>query len=224
MTPGKDLKLWEIADLGDPKEASAKTRTYDRMTPKQMADWNRAYGPKNQAFIEAKLTSKELARWKYKRYLKDYLHCIASVDDSVGKMLDYLEANGLTENTVVIYSSDQAFYLGERGWFDKRWMYEQSLRTPLLVRWPGHIKPGAVNNDIVSNLDFAETFLEIAGVGIPGDMQSASLVPVLEGNTPSDWRDSFYYHYYEGGGHRVPRHYGITDGRRKLIYFYTLDE
>jgi arylsulfatase A-like enzyme len=139
-------------------------------------------------------------------------------------MLDYLEANGLTENTVVIYSSDQGCYLGEHGWFDKRWMYEQSLRTPLLVRWPGHIRPGAVNNDIVSNLNFAETFLEIAGVEIPGDMQGASLVPVLEGNTPSDWRDSFYYHYYEGGGHRVPRQYGITDGRRKLIYFYTLDE
>jgi arylsulfatase A-like enzyme len=224
MTWGKDLKVWEIADMNDRGEASAKVRTYGRMNDTQRAAWDAAYGPKNKAMIEAKLTGTGLVKWKYQRYIKDYLRCIQSVDDSVGKMLDYLDANGLTENTVVIYSSDQGFYLGEHGWFDKRWMYEESLRTPLLVRWPGKVKPGAVNRDIVSNLDFAETFLDIAGVEIPGDMQGASLVPVLQGNTPAGWRDVFYYHYYEGGGHHVPRHYGVTDGRRKLIYYYTLDE
>ena len=141
------------------------------------------------------------------------------MDENIGRMLKYLDDNGLAENTVVIYSSDQGFWLGEHGWFDKRWMYEESLHTPLVARWPGVIKPGSVNTDLVSNLDFAETFLDIAGAPIPGDMQGHSLVPILRGETPRDWRKTFYYHYYEKGGHGVPIHYGVTDGYHKLIRF-----
>ncbi|MCR9198264.1 MAG: sulfatase [Planctomycetaceae bacterium] len=194
------------------------------LNKQQLAAWNAAYEPKNRAFRDAELTGEALVRWKYQRYIKDYLRCVASVDDNVGRMLDYLEDAGLTENTVVIYCSDQGFYLGEHGWFDKRWMYEQSLRTPLLVKWPGVTKPGTVNDDIVSVLDLAETFLDIAQTDIPADMQGRSLIPVLHGHTPEDWRKTFYYHYYEfPGWHDVRRHYGVTDGRYKLIRFYEPD-
>ena len=127
---------------------------------------------------------KDLVRWKYQRYLHDYLGCIKSVDESVGRLLKYLDDEGLADNTIVVYSSDQGFYLGEHGWFDKRWIFEESLRTPLLVRWPGVVKPGGVNSDIVSNLDFAETFLEAAGLPVPAEMQGRSLVPLLKGQTP----------------------------------------
>ena len=191
------------------------------LTPEQLKVWNAAYGPKNKAFEEAKLTGKDLVRWKYQRYIKDYLRCIQSVDDAVGELLDYLDESGLAKNTIVIYSSDQGFYLGEHGWFDKRWIYEESLRTPFIVRWPGVVKAGVENNDIVSPLDFAETFCDIAGIQVPSDMQGRSLVPVLKGNTPKDWRRSFYYHYYEyPGWHLVRRHYGVADGRYKLVHFY----
>jgi arylsulfatase A-like enzyme len=170
------------------------------------------------------MTEEEIIKWKYQRYVKDYLRCVKSVDDGVGRVLDYLDESGLADNTVVIYSSDQGWYLGEHGWFDKRWMYEESLKTPLLVRWPGKISPGSINNDIVSNLDFAETFLNIAGAEVPVDMQGRSLVPLFEGNTPSDWRKTFYYHYYENpGAHNVARHYGVTDGKNKLIHYYGLE-
>jgi len=191
-------------------------------TPEQLEVWNAAYGPKNKAFEEANLQGKDLIRWKYQRYIKDYLRCIASVDDNIGRMLDYLDESGLAENTIVIYSSDQGFYLGEHGWFDKRWMYEESLRTPFIINWPGVTKPGTVNaEDIVSPLDFAETFCEVAGLDVPDDMQGRSLVPILKGNTPDDWRKVFYYQYYEyPGPHSVRRHYGVTDGRHKLIRFY----
>ncbi len=194
------------------------------LTKDQLATWKAAYDPKNEAFHKANLKGKDLVRWKYQRFIKDYLRCIAAVDDNVGRMLDYLDEAGLSKDTVVIYCSDQGFYLGEHGWFDKRWMYEQSLRTPFLVRWPGVTKPGTVNKDIVSPVDFAETFLEMAGAKVPAGMQGRSLVPVLKGETPSDWRTVFYYHYYEyPGWHYVRRHYGVTDGRYKLIYFYEPD-
>jgi arylsulfatase A-like enzyme len=195
-----------------------------KLTPEQKAKWDAAYGPKNEAFRKANLQGKDLIRWKYQRYMKDYLRCIAAVDDNVGRVLGYLDDTGLADNTVVIYSSDQGFYLGEHGWFDKRWMYEESLRTPLMVRWPGVVKAGTTNDDIVSNLDFAETFLDVADVEIPADMQGRSLVPILEGETPSNWPEYFYYHYYEfPGAHSVRRHYGVTDGRFKLIRFYEPD-
>lgn len=191
------------------------------LTPEQREVWDRAYGPKNRAFEQANLEGRELIRWKYQRYMKDYLRCVAAVDDNLGRVLEYLDETGLAENTVVIYSSDQGFYLGEHGWFDKRWIYQESLRTPLLVRWPGVIKPGSVNEDITSNLDFAETFLDIAGAEVPADMQGQSLVPLCKGQTPGNWRKTFYYHYYEfPGAHSVRRHYGVADGRYKLIHFY----
>jgi arylsulfatase A-like enzyme len=136
-------------------------------------------------------------------------------------LLKYLDDKGLADNTIVVYSSDQGFYLGEHGWFDKRWIFEESLRTPLLVRWPGVVKAGSTNKDIVSNLDFAETFLEGAGVPVPAEMQGQSLVPLLKGKTPADWRKSFYYHYYEyPGPHDVARHYGVVTDRYKLVHFY----
>ncbi len=194
------------------------------LTPQQRATWDAAYGPKNKAFEEAHLEGRELVRWKYQRYMKDYLRCIAAVDENLGRVLAYLDRTGLAKNTVVIYTSDQGFYLGEHGWFDKRWIYEESLRTPLIVRWPGVVAPGSVNRDIVSNLDFAETFLDLAGAGIPADMQGRSLVPLFEGKTPADWRKCFYYHYYEfPGAHSVRRHDGVADGRFKLIHFYEPD-
>ncbi|WP_417384361.1 sulfatase [Gimesia sp.] len=198
------------------------------LTPEQLATWNAAYEPKNEAFRKANLTGKDLVRWKYQRYMKDYLRCVASVDENVGRMLDYLESSGLAKNTVVIYSSDQGFYLGDHGWFDKRFMYEESYRMPLLARWPGVIKPGSVNNDLVSNLDFAETFLNIAQVPIPADMQGVSLVPLFKGEEVK-WRDSLYYHYYEfyndrRSAHMVRRHNGVRTKRYKLIDFYNLGE
>lgn len=170
------------------------------------------------------LKDKELIRAKYQEYMRDYLACVAGVDENIGRLLKYLKDNDLEENTVVMYSADQGFYLGEHGWFDKRFMYEESFRTPLLAKWPGVIEAGSVNKDLVQNIDFAETFLDIAKTDIPSDMQGKSLVPLMKGNTPSDWRGSLYYHYYEyPTGHRVRRHEGVTTGRYKLIRFYGLD-
>ena len=203
-----------------------KLQNHGTMNAEQIKVWDAAYGPKNEAFLASQptMSESEIIKWKYQRYVKDYLRCVKSVDDGVGRVLDYLDEAGLSENTVVIYSSDQGWYLGEHGWFDKRWMYEESLKTPLLVRWPNKVQAGSVNENIVSNLDFAETFLDIAGVGVPEDMQGRSLVPVLTGSTPEDWRKSFYYHYYENpGGHNVARHYGVTNGQHKLIHFYALE-
>ena len=167
------------------------------------------------------LAGQELKKWKYQRYIKDYLRCVASVDDNIGRLLDYLDACGLTENTIVVYASDQGFYLGDHGWFDKRFMYEHSLRMPLLVRYPKQIKPGSINNAIVLNLDFAPTFLDFAGVTPPNDMQGRSLRPLLKGSAPQNWRTSMYYHYYEYPAvHMVKRHYGVRTRRYKLIHFY----
>ncbi|MEL7499960.1 MAG: sulfatase [Planctomycetota bacterium] len=195
------------------------------LTPEQLEAWNAAYEPKNKKFKEANLKGKELVRWKYQRYIKDYLRCIKSVDENIGRVLDYLDQTGLNKNTIVIYCSDQGFYLGEHGWFDKRWMYEETLRTPFLIRWPGMVKPGTVNSqDIVSPLDFAQTFCEIAGAEQPEGAQGASLMPIIQGKTPDDWRKVFYYHYYEyPGAHAVRRHYGVTDGQYKLIRYYEPD-
>ncbi|VGO19563.1 sulfatase family protein [Pontiella sulfatireligans] len=220
MQLGKDLKIWERDVFNE-----LNKRIKRRLTPEQLAKWDAAYGSKNKKFMEANLKGKDLIRWKYQRYLKDYLRCIKSVDDSVGQIQQHLEKSGLLENTVFIYSSDQGFYLGEHGWFDKRFMYDESFRTPLLISWPGVTRPGSVNSDLVSNLDFAETFLEIAGVNIPSDMQGLSLVPILKSRTPKDWRNSVYYHYYEyPGWHMVHRHEGAYDGRYKLLNFYDLGE
>ena len=143
----------------------------------------------------------------------------------MGRVLDFLDENGLTENTIVIYASDQGFFLGDHGWFDKRWMYEESLRMPLLVRWPGTVAPGSVNRDLVMNLDLAETFLDVAGAPVPAQMQGASLAPLLRGRTPADWRDAIYYQYFEyPGWHSVRRQYGVRTSRYKLIHYYEVDE
>lgn len=194
-------------------------RYSSKFTPKQFQVFDAYFGPRNRAVQKEKLTGKERTRWNYQRFIKNYLRCVKAVDENVGRMLKYLDETGLADNTVVIYSSDQGFWLGEHGWFDKRWMYEESLHTPLLVRWPGVTKPGTSSDLLVSNVDFAETFLDIAGVTIPDDMQGRSLTPLLHGETPKDWRKSHYYHYYEAGHHGVPVHYGVTDGRYKLIRF-----
>jgi arylsulfatase A-like enzyme len=210
----EDLKMYR-------DKSRMKTTGLDRMDSEQLKAWDNVYDPIIRHFYESNLTGADLVRFKYQRYLQDYLACIAAVDKSVGEVLDYLKKNGLDKNTVVIYASDQGFYLGEHGWFDKRWMFEESYRTPLLIEWPGNIKPGSVNNDMVSNVDFAETFLEMAGVKVPADMQGQSLVPVLKGNTPANWRKEHYYHYYEYPAvHSVKRHYGISTERYKLIHFY----
>ncbi|ARA94110.1 sulfatase [Rhodothermaceae bacterium RA] len=197
----------------------------NNLTEEQLEAWNAAYGPKNEALRERPLEGEEFARWKYQRYIKDYLRTVASVDDNIGRLLDYLDQTGLAENTVVIYTSDQGWYLGEHGWYDKRWMYEESLRTPLIVRWPAAVEAGAVSYDMVSNVDFAATFLDLAGATIPADLHGRSLKPILLGQAPDDWRDSFYYHYYEyPASHCVQRHYGVRTERYKLIYYYLVDE
>jgi arylsulfatase A-like enzyme len=227
MAPASDLILTPPPGNRDNWEHQQQLdNTLDRLTPEEREAFLAAYTPKNDQFYTENPQGAERTRWNYQRYIKNYLRCIAAVDENVGRVLDYLDEAGLAENTVVIYSSDQGFYLGEHGWYDKRWMYEESFRTPLLVRWPGKVAAGSVNADIVSNLDFAETFLEIAGVAVPGDMQGQSLVPILHGRTPEDWRRSFYYHYYEGppAVHKVARHYGIATDRYKLIHYYQAGE
>ncbi len=207
MKMGQDIKITD--------------QPQDGFTEEQQKMWDSIYGPINADFKKANLKGDELTRYKYQRYMRDYLACIAGVDKGVGKVLDYLKEVGLDENTIVIYTSDQGFYLGEHGWFDKRWMYKESLKTPLLVMWPGKVASGTVNKDLVSNIDFAETFLDIADTEVPSDMQGKSLVPILKGNTPADWRKAHYYHYYEHPSeHDVRRHYGITTSRYKLIHFY----
>jgi arylsulfatase A-like enzyme len=215
-TWGPDFKL-----LVDPKGDSTKfINDLKRMTPTQRANWMAAYENENQAFLKAKLTGKDLAVWKYNRYIKDYLRCIKSVDDGVGELLDYLDKSGLAENTIVIYTSDQGFYLGEHGWFDKRFMYEESFKTPFLIRYPKEIKPGTRITKLVQNLDFAPTFLDYAGVQIPSDMQGESFRKLVAGKT-NQWRDAVYYTYYEyPAEHMVKRHYGIATERYKLMHFY----
>ena len=193
---------------------------YNRLTEEEQEKWDEVYGPINQEFKEKAPRGKELTKWKYQRYMEDYLACIKAVDENVGRLMKYLDENGLAENTIVIYTSDQGFYLGEHGWFDKRFMYEESFRTPLIVRWPEKVKAGSVNDQLVQNLDFAQTMLDAAGITAPSDMQGRSLVPLLKGED-TEWRDALYYHYYEYPGiHAVKRHYGIRTDRYKLIHFY----
>ncbi len=170
------------------------------------------------------LSGAELKKWKFKRYMQDYLACVQSVDDNIGRFLDFLDKSGLAENTIVIYTSDQGFFLGEHNFFDKRFMYEESLRTPFIVRWPKRIKAGTVSKSMILNLDFAPTFLDAAGAKIPADMQGRSLLPLFAGKTPRDWRTSMYYRYYHPGHHNVAAHYGVRTMRHKLIYFHKLDQ
>ena len=224
-TRGTAARTQEMTVANHFRPSDLKLEPPSNLTEQQLELWNAAYGPKNEAFKEANLAGDDLVRWNYQRYIKDYLRSVAAVDDNLGRVLDYLDFNGLAENTVVVYTSDQGFYLGDHGWYDKRFMYEESLRMPLLVRWPEVVKAGAEEANLVQNLDFAPTFLEIAGASIPEDMQGESLVPLLRGQDPSDWRKSVYYHYYEWPAvHMVRRHYGVRTDRHKLMYYYNLDE
>ena len=192
------------------------------LTEEQRKAWDAHYNKVNEEFKKKKLSGDALLRWKYERFIKDYLSCILSVDESVGRVLDYLDKNGLAENTIVVYTSDQGFYLGEHGWYDKRFMYEESLRMPLMLRYPKEVKPGRVSDAMVLNLDFAPTFLDYAEVRAPAEMQGESFRAIARGEKPGDWRTSMYYHYYEypQGWHNVKRHYGVRTQRYKLIHFY----
>ena len=184
--------------------------------------WESYYDSVSTAYRNSNLKGKDLLEWKFQRYLEDYLGTILSVDESVGKILDYLDNNGLSENTIVIYTSDQGFYLGEHGWFDKRFMYEESLSMPLVIRYPREIKGQQKLDEIVLNLDFAPTFLDYAGIKAPKSMQGYSIRNLVSGKQKSKWRKSMYYHYYEfpHGWHFVKKHYGIRTDRYKLIHFY----
>ncbi len=213
-----ELGIEETADW----DKRAFNHTVGRMNEQQRADWDAVYRPIIEDFKKKypAMSRKDLMRWRYQRYMQDYLGSIAAVDDGVGKVLDYLDKAGLADNTIVVYTSDQGFYLGEHGWFDKRFIYEESFKMPLLVRWPGVIEPGSVNTQMVQNLDFAQTFLDAAGIDAPPDMQGESLLPLFKGKT-GNFRDAVYYHYYEYPAvHMVKRHYGIVTQDYKLAHFY----
>jgi len=199
---------------------SAYLERYNRLDEGEKQKWDAVYGPINEDFEKNTPKGKEMTYWKYQRYMQDYLASLKSVDRNIGRLLDYLDKNELTNNTIVVYTSDQGFYLGEHGWFDKRFMYEPSFRTPLIIRYPPLIEAGSINNDLVQNIDFAPTFLDLARTKIPNDMQGMSLLPLFS-NKNSNWRDALYYHYYEYPGiHMVKRHFGVRTKRYKLIHFY----
>ena len=198
---------------------------YDRMTDAEKARWNEAYAPRIAEWraLRDKASKEEIVRWKYQQYMKDYCAVIKGVDENVGRLLDYLERIGELDNTIIVYTSDQGFFLGEHGWFDKRFMYEECQRTPLLVRYPKAVKAGTRSDALAMNIDLAPTFVEMAGLDVPEDMQGRSLREVLTsgGATPADWRTGVYYHYYEyPSWHSVKRHYGIRTRDHKLIHFY----
>lgn len=209
-------------------EAVPKTNSMDpatleefrRMTPEQKKAWDAYYVPRNERFQAKKLKGNDLLRWKYQAYLKDFIRCVKAMDEAIGRVLDYLKINNLDKNTIVVYSSDQGFYNGEHGWYDKRWMYEESLRNPLIIKWPGVTRPGSKCEEMVQNIDYAPTFVQAAGITIPEPIQGKSLAPLLRGERPEEWRSSILYTYYEEGIHRVARHRGIRNERYKLIDFY----
>ena len=219
-----DLKVHAEVPFATPRERRLKDGEYNRMTKRQREAWDAAFGPRNKQFLATAPTGEDLIRWKYQRYIKNYLRCVDAVDDSVGRLLDYLEKHDLRNNTIVIYSSDQGFYLGEHGWYDKRWMFEESFKMPLVMSWPGVIPAGSRRDELVQNIDYAPTFLDAAGIEAPREIQGESLRKLFTADSP-DWRDAIYYHYYEGGGeHNVPRHEGVRTARYKLIHFYDRKE
>jgi len=214
-----DLKM-NRADKHSPLKERYESY-YNRMDSVQKAAWDAHYEPIIEEFYSSNLQGKELAEWKYQRYIKDYLKVVKSLDENVGRVLDYLEEHDMLDNTLVVYTSDQGFYMGEHGWFDKRFMYEESFRTPLIMLPPKSLKRRGDIPEMVQNIDFAPTFMELAGVEIPDDIQGESLVPLLKDETPDDWRNTLYYHFYEyPAEHMVKRHYGVRDNRYKLIHFY----
>ena len=225
---GLDYDLFQHLKNDPAQGKDQLSRFYQRMNEEQFSAYQKHYGPRNNTFLSVKSKYEANLRWKYQRYLKNYLRCVRGVDESVARLMKELETLGLAENTIVIYSSDQGFYLGDHGWYDKRWMYEESLQMPFIIKWPGVIKPGSSCESMIQNIDYGPTFLDAAGLDVPGDMQGLSMLPLLKGlkgETPTDWRDSIYYHYYEFPSvHMVPRQYGIRTKRYKLIHFYQFDE
>lgn len=202
-------------------DKAAFEKEYGRMNQEQKNAWDKIYRNINDKFERKypNMTEKEKMQWRYQRYMQDYCGTLAAVDEGVGNIMDYLEKNGLSENTIIIYTSDQGFYLGEHGWFDKRFVYNESFKTPLLIKWPRVVKNRSVNTNMVQNLDMAPTLLEAAGVKVPKDMQGESIIPLLKGG--KIFRDAAYYHYYEYPGiHAVKRHYAIVTEQYKLIHFY----
>ncbi len=199
------------------------------MTQAQREAWDAAFVPRNAAFAEQNLEGEALTRWNYQRYIKNYLRCVDGLDESVGTVREFLKKQQLADNTIVVYTSDQGFFLGEHGWYDKRWMYDEAFRTPLIIHWPKITAPGSTCDALVQNIDLSPTFLEMAGINSHAPTHGQSLVPWLRGKTPSDWRDSLYYHYQmvEPPGrtsHLVARHYGVRTAHHKLIYFYDFDQ
>ena len=223
MTLVYDLKLTGLKDIPPYNHEWYKEgilASIDRMNEEQRRSWEEAYADRYEDFLKKKPEGKDLVKWKYQAYIRDYVRCIKSIDDEVGRLMAYLEEHDLMNNTVIVYTSDQGFYMGEHGWFDKRFMYEESFRTPLIIRYPGK-KQGVENNDLVQNIDYAPTYLDIAGIEKPDYMSGCSLVPLLDGKTPADWRQYLYYHYYDYPAiHMVRRHDGVRDKRYKLIHFY----
>lgn len=225
MSIVKDMDMiYDLKMLRPDKETRLKS-LYEsfigRMDEGQRAAWDAFYGPVIDDFYQKNPQGKDLANWKFQRYMRDYMKTVKSLDDNVGRVLDYLEENGLLDNTLVVYTSDQGFYMGEHGWFDKRFMYEESMRTPLIMRLPKEFDRKGDITEMVQNIDYAPTFLELAGVKVPDDIQGVSLLPLLKGEKPADWRRSLYYHFYEyPAEHMVKRHYGVRTDRYKLIHFY----
>lgn len=231
MKLSSDLKVDPkyLMDIPWLKPAQAEINTYHylfNLIPEQEREKLKAiYAERGEIIQRLRPQGKELLKWKYQWYMQDYLACVASVDENVGRVLDYLDESGLAKNTLVIYTSDQGFYMGQNGWFDKRWMYDISMRSPFIARWPGHIKAGSINNSMIQNIDYAPTFLAIAQTPIPAFMQGLSLKPILENPSKSLPRKSLYYHFYEfNADHTVLQHIGVRTDRYKLIYFYTVNE
>ena len=220
-----DLKMYDPDVHTNNKELEEwGFNNYHRMSPSQRQQWDRHYKPIIAKFKRDSLSGRALAEWKYQRYMHDYCRVITSIDRNVGRVIQYLKDNGLLDNTMIVYTSDQGFYMGEHGFFDKRFMYEESFRTPLLVYLPG--AKHADISEMVQNIDYAPTFLQLAGVKVPSDIQGVSLLPLLQRKNPKTWRHSLYYHYYEyPAEHSVCRHYGVRTGRYSLMHFYNdIDE
>ncbi len=218
----KHARLYEDADIPEPATFDDDYRDRAQAAAEARMRVDRDLTPTDlKQPVPPGLAPRAEKGWKYQRYIKDYLRCVAAVDDNVGRLLDFLDEEGLADDTIVVYTSDQGFFLGDHGWYDKRFMYEESLRMPLLVRYPREIAPGAVNGDIVTNVDFAPTFLDYAGVPAPAAFQGASLRPLLRGRTPADWPTAMYYRYWMHlAHHHVYAHYGVRTRRHKLIYYY----
>lgn len=220
----RDLKVPEMYDPSTPEGRDSYAGLMgemNRMTPQQREAIDAYYMPRNREFLSKNLTGKELVEWKYQNYIRDYMAVIASVDESVGRLLTYLDEHHLTDNTIIVYTSDQGFYMGEHGWFDKRFMYEESFHTPLIISYPKHIQPKSECNQMIQNIDFAPTFLDLAGLKKPAYMPGTSLQPLFAGQPVRKWRKSLYYHYYDYPNyHLVRKHDGVRTERYKLIHFY----